>query len=328
MRQTKTVSVVMCTYNGARFLREQMDSVLAQTYPLKEIIVQDDGSTDATMSILNDYAQLDARVKVYRHEGEQHGINANFLSAMRRAEGDYIAICDQDDVWEPYKIALQIEHIGDCLLCGGRSDPFSSDGSYVSADPRRPNVTLLRMLCCAEIAGHTMLLRRDMLNYFPEGCEMLGVRCYDAVFSVTAAALDSVVYIDRVLVHQRRYATSSTFTSTEDSQPTVRNAFHMLLWSLRHYRQVRRLSAPDYAAWERFLCGLHSSASVCAEGIRMMRLMQSASLWSYVRFSAFCLRHRNELFHTRKPFAVSVVRALLFPLTSCWYQRFLILDKK
>ena len=52
----KTVSVVMCTYNGEKYLREQMDSILAQTYPIHEIIVCDDCSTDGTMNILQEYA--------------------------------------------------------------------------------------------------------------------------------------------------------------------------------------------------------------------------------------------------------------------------------
>ena len=56
LKKMKTVSIVMCTYNGEQYLREQMDSLLAQTYPIREIIVQDDVSTDSTWKILTDYA--------------------------------------------------------------------------------------------------------------------------------------------------------------------------------------------------------------------------------------------------------------------------------
>lgn len=50
-----SVSIVLCTYNGARFLREQLDTIVGQTYPLSEIIIQDDGSTDATLGIISEY---------------------------------------------------------------------------------------------------------------------------------------------------------------------------------------------------------------------------------------------------------------------------------
>lgn len=326
---TRKVSVVMCTYNGSgRHLREQMESILHQTYPLYEIVVQDDGSTDSTMAMLAEFSARDSRVKVFCNESGRHGINANFYSAMRRATGDFIAISDQDDLWEPYKIEEQMRAIGDKMLCGGRSEPFSDDGSFVHVDPRRPNVTLLRMLCCAEIAGHTMLIRREMLERLPSDCAVVTNRCYDIVLSVMAAASDSLVYVDRVLVHQRRYASSATYTSDADSVPTASNAFHMLLWSVRHYRRVKHLAAPGYNEWEEFLLKLNAPTSVCREGVRFMRLMQSAGVGGWFRLTLFCLRHRNEIFHTRKSFAVSVVRALLFPFTSCWYQRFLILSKK
>jgi glycosyltransferase involved in cell wall biosynthesis len=62
-----TVSVVMCTYNGENFLREQLDSILAQTYPIYEIVIQDNGSSDSTMDILHKYAKKYEYIKLYTH---------------------------------------------------------------------------------------------------------------------------------------------------------------------------------------------------------------------------------------------------------------------
>src|SRR3712207_1525954 len=107
-----TVSVVLCTYNGAAFVARQIDTVLAQTRPADEIIIQDDGSTDATMDILNDYARRFPVIRVFRN-ATPLGVNANFYSAMERSRGDYIAICDQDDLWETDKLARQLAAIGD-----------------------------------------------------------------------------------------------------------------------------------------------------------------------------------------------------------------------
>ena len=86
-----TVSIVLCTYNGARYIEQQLDSIIAQTYPIHEIIVQDDGSTDDTWTILERYARNYSVIRLFRNEG-RHGVNGNFLSAItaifsRRCEG-------------------------------------------------------------------------------------------------------------------------------------------------------------------------------------------------------------------------------------------------
>ena len=134
----------MATYNGARYLSEQLDSIIAQTYPIYELIVQDDGSSDDTLAILDSYKTKCPVMKVFCNTSGRHGINGNFFSAMARATGDYIAISDQDDLWEADKLRLQAEAIGDCAMCTGFSVPFSSDGFPVKADMREPNLHLIR----------------------------------------------------------------------------------------------------------------------------------------------------------------------------------------
>ena len=111
MTEGKTVAVVMCTYNGEKFLREQLDSILRQTYPISEIIVQDDCSTDSTVAILRSYAARDGRVRVIVNE-HNLGFNRNFRSAVMKATADFVAISDQDDVWMPDKVERQVEAIG------------------------------------------------------------------------------------------------------------------------------------------------------------------------------------------------------------------------
>lgn len=321
------VSVVLCTYNGGKYLRQQLESIFSQNHPLYEVIIQDDGSTDNTISVISEYLSSHSNLFFYKNEAA-HGINANFYSAMQRAKGDYIAICDQDDVWEKDKISLQVNAIGKKLMCAGRSKPFSEDGSFVYFDQRIPNVTLLRMLYCAEIAGHTMLIKRELLDMLPMQCNVVKNRCYDIVLSVLAAASDNIVYLDKVLVNQRRYAEASTYTSTENSLPTANNAWHMLNWSLKNYKRIKKLSQPVYHDWEEFLNSLDVSHEFCEEGIRMMRLQQSTGMLNLLRLMAFCLRHREEILHTKGRMPYNALRAVLFPLTSCYYQRNLILSVK
>lgn len=109
----------MATYNGGKYLREQMDSILNQdlsAFPDAEleIIVSDDGSTDDTIQILDSYK--DERIKVYHHKQHRHhrynkaafACTENFAYAMEKATGDYIFLSDQDDIWYPWKIDRQL----------------------------------------------------------------------------------------------------------------------------------------------------------------------------------------------------------------------------
>lgn len=145
MEEKPSVSVVMCTYNGAKFIREQIASILQQTYPLHEIIIQDDNSDDETWSILSECAARNPKITIYSNE-EKHGVNGNFLSAMKRASGDFIAIADQDDIWETDKIEIQMKAIGKNLLCSGHSRPFSTDDAFAYFDERHRNVNVIRMM--------------------------------------------------------------------------------------------------------------------------------------------------------------------------------------
>lgn len=320
MMKQATISVVICTYNGAKFVAEQLDSVLRQTRPADEIIIQDDGSTDATLTILRDYAARYPVIRLFQNATSM-GVNANFYSAMRRAQGDFIALCDQDDLWEADKLERQLAAIGHQLLCGGRSVPFSEDGSFVYQDPRRPNTTALRMMYCAEIAGHTMFFRRQLLDLLPMDCAIFRHNYYDMILSVVAAVYESVVYVDAKLVNQRRYHGASTYSSNADSVPTVGNGLRMIVWCVKHYREIKRSGNDYYLRWLDLLEHLKVDTASHRAALRMMKYQTRRGVFNFIRFQVFCLRHRSQLFHTTGSDPKNLVRAFLFPLTAVFYQR-------
>lgn len=101
---TPRISIAMATYNGAKYLLEQLDSLAVQTLMPYELIVTDDGSTDETLGILDKFARR-APFPVYIHRNEQRlGYCDNFLKAAKLCGGELIAFCDQDDVWMPHKL--------------------------------------------------------------------------------------------------------------------------------------------------------------------------------------------------------------------------------
>lgn len=106
------VSIVMAAYNAESTIRETMESLLAQTYPLKEIIVTNDGSRDATGSILDEFAASHPGVVRALHQ-ENKGQAVARNAAIAHAKGDYVAFMDADDVWAPQKIQRQVQHLRD-----------------------------------------------------------------------------------------------------------------------------------------------------------------------------------------------------------------------
>ncbi|MTD42434.1 glycosyltransferase [Erwinia sp. CPCC 100877] len=101
------ISVCIATFNGEKYLEEQLDSILPQISADDELIISDDGSTDATVSIITDYTAKDARVKFFKGPGR--GVIANFEYAITQAVGDFIFLADQDDVWLPEKIRVTLD---------------------------------------------------------------------------------------------------------------------------------------------------------------------------------------------------------------------------
>lgn len=101
MAKNKTLSIVLATYNGELYLREQLDSIYAQTLQADEVLAVDDCSTDHTVDILREYHQKKGLRYVVNEKNLR--VNANFEKGIRLVKGDYISLCDQDDVWFAYK---------------------------------------------------------------------------------------------------------------------------------------------------------------------------------------------------------------------------------
>jgi glycosyltransferase involved in cell wall biosynthesis len=98
------ISVALCTYNGERFLPEQLASIAKQTRLPDELIVCDDRSSDRTVALVREFAaSVSYPVRIFENE-RNLGFAANFESAIRRCEGDLIALCDQDDIWYPIRL--------------------------------------------------------------------------------------------------------------------------------------------------------------------------------------------------------------------------------
>ena len=125
------ISIAMATYNGEKFIREQLDSILAQTITDWELIVCDDVSIDATITILEEYAKKDGRIQIHKNKVNL-GFKRNFEKAISLCSGDYIALYDQDDIWYPNHLEILYNQIGDHSLSIGNSDIVNVNNQYLN----------------------------------------------------------------------------------------------------------------------------------------------------------------------------------------------------
>ncbi|NOT46609.1 MAG: glycosyltransferase family 2 protein [Acidobacteria bacterium] len=119
------IDIMMSTFNGARFLSEQIDSILSQDHAEFRLLVRDDGSSDDTIGILNAYASRDRRVVRLNDELGNLGASASFFVLIARSEANLLMLSDQDDAWLPDKISRTLDRMNDLIEQHGNETPLA-----------------------------------------------------------------------------------------------------------------------------------------------------------------------------------------------------------
>lgn len=169
------VTILLCTFNGERFLEAQLASLEQQSHPNWRLIVSDDGSSDATLSIIERFA---ARIPhpVEVRSGPRCGPAGNFLAlaADPQVEGDYFAFCDQDDVWHPQKLSRSLHWLRAIesetpAVYGGRTHLVGIDGGHIGYAPRFGKLPTFANALAQSIAGaNTMMFNRATKRLFEQ----------------------------------------------------------------------------------------------------------------------------------------------------------------
>lgn len=220
MNFTPIVSIVMCTYNGALFLEEQLQSLVQQTYPIQELLVFDDASVDGTPAILKRFADKYNFIKLHINP-KNIGYNKNFEQALKDASGDVIALCDQDDIWVDTKIEKMVKSWKpECPLiyCGALSfvnevpQQYSLHPLYRQFEGTDARKIFLRNT----VSGHALLIKKAFLPLvlpFNDGV------MYDWMMAVIAAYNGGVQFYPEVLVFQREHGNNATLQSGKNQSP-------------------------------------------------------------------------------------------------------------
>ncbi len=204
------ISILLCTYNGAAFLEEQIQSIINQTYPNLEIIISDDASTDATKNIIEKYS---GHSKITIQLNNQNvGLQKNIELAARLSKGSYIGFSDQDDYWLPNKIEKLYMAIDGHSLVYSDSKLVDEQGNGLNK-----NLSDFRNLqniyhskgfgIYNAVSGHTMLASREVVEFalpIPAGYY------HDWWIAVQAANLNGIQFLNEKLTLYRQHSNNLT----------------------------------------------------------------------------------------------------------------------
>lgn len=212
------VSVCMAVYNGEKFIREQIDSILPQLGPTDELIVSDDGSKDRTLEIISSYQ--DARITILKSNSKN--IIKNFENALSHAKGDYIFLSDQDDIWRETKITDCLLHLNSNDLVFSNLEVFSDDihDTKLLYIDNKKRTGIFNNIIKNNYIGATMAFNRNVLNKalpFPKGIYM-----HDIWLAMVAEIIGKTYFIDKPLIYYRRHSENASETGEKSSNSLLK----------------------------------------------------------------------------------------------------------
>lgn len=249
------VKIVMATYNGERYVREQMDSLLGQTYPYIEVEVCDDGSTDDTLGIIREYQEKDDRVTLHVNDSNQ-GYVKNFLEGMKRSREPYIMLCDQDDIWNPDKVELTLRAMrkaeevsdGKPILVYTDASIFNSNTKEVegrfhqNSHLNTKKVDTAHLLMENKVIGCTAMLNQAVLPYLSELPDE--IRVHDWWLALICGHFGRIVYVPEPTLLYRQHS---------DNMIGGTSFGHYIQDRLSRLREQRRALEASYAQGAVFL---------------------------------------------------------------------------
>jgi len=198
------VAILLCTYNGEKFLVEQLDSLQTQTVTKWCLYVSDDGSTDHTLEIIKHYQVLWGSDKLLFKHGPQKGFAQNFLGLAcdTNIKADFYAFCDQDDVWLPEKLSVAIEHIacessnGQLYAYGGRTTYTDENLKPVGLSPLFVFPRTFRNALIQSIAGGNTMVFNEATKTLLEKVGLVPTPSHDWWLYQLVTGAGGVMYYD------------------------------------------------------------------------------------------------------------------------------------
>lgn len=217
------IDILLSTFNGAKYLREQFDSVLKQTYPHWRIIIRDDGSKDDTINIINDYLKLyPEKIKLITDNFGNMGACQSYAKLIGLSDADYIMFADQDDVWLKDKISISMGKMIEYEKKNSKLIPIlihtdlkvvdnrlncinESFMNYQGLNGNRVHLNQLILQNC--VTGCTVLFNKSLKDIiFPINNK---ARMHDWWIATIASIFGKIIYIDQVTICYRQHSSNT-----------------------------------------------------------------------------------------------------------------------
>lgn len=228
--ENRSVLIMMASYNGEKYIYQQIESILQQTYKNILLIIQDDNSTDGTLEIIKKFQKSDKRVVLWHNSGK-HGPYENFHTLINKCKKlekfDYYMFSDHDDIWNHDKVEYFVKMIEDkctdnkpimayadmCLIDDNNNITNRSVNDIFSLRYHNKWSTLYNHV----IYGCNSIMNRKLFELVPPvntNDKICHILCHDNYYGKFAAFFGELMYIDKILMKYRRY--SSNVTASHD----------------------------------------------------------------------------------------------------------------
>ncbi len=227
-RKKPTVQILMATYNGEKNLREQLDSIINQTYDNWILMIRDDGSTDGTIELLEEYCKKDKRIIYEMNDSNEHGWQINFQKLMQKAidsPAEQFMFCDQDDIWEKNKIErffceiTNLEEInpqkpivvyGNMMIINGNNEIINPDFNQIYNMEVK---SITDVFYTQRVYGCNMIFNKVLLEYVYKVLDgkVYSNLSHDGLVVKVAAAKDGIIkFMKETFMRYRRDGNNAT----------------------------------------------------------------------------------------------------------------------
>ncbi|MBF4507165.1 glycosyltransferase family 2 protein [Flavobacterium sp. JLP] len=231
----KKISVCMATYNGGKYIKQQIDSILIQLSENDELIISDDNSTDNTIDVIKGIS--DCRIKLFFNK--EKGYTSNFENALNQVTGDIIFLSDQDDIWVSNKVEICLEElktydfiVSDCKVINNKNEIISD--SYFEL--RNIKKTSLGNLIKFSFLGCCLAFRSDILKKalpFPSDRKLC---THDNWLFLVGALLFRYKVLNNKLIHYRRHTENvSTLISKTSVWFKIKYRMYLSFFLIKRY---------------------------------------------------------------------------------------------
>ena len=226
MIENKKIDILMATYNGEKYLVEQLDSIINQTYRNWNLLIRDDNSTDKTLEIIQNYHKKDKRIKILKDNKGNLGIVRNFEELLKSSESEFIMFSDQDDIWVENKLDMYLKMIEKIKNKG-----FMIHSDAILFDKNKSNILketfiskkainrgLENVFFNYFVQGATILISKEIKNFilpFPKE-----VYLHDRYIHLISELFFERIFVNEALIYYRQHG---------DNQIGAKNTIRELL---------------------------------------------------------------------------------------------------